>query len=250
MALLGPSRLFDRGGTLTLDPCARILRRGRAIAALGSLVAVVAFLAAEPGNAQGIASNAEAARAGEEIRGDTRVAEIDEIERGVYLSVDYGPNYFIPINQPGFVVLNPDYVRPGTRMGIRAGYDLLNNVKLDLFVIANFNEGVIDPEAAQQGVLTGDLAHFAPGAALRFDFITSEDQRFFAFARVGGGYAFWFPTQLAQGAFGSVHTDASIGVEYYTKLRHLSAGIEADFQALLAPYAFGVSIYPTLKYTF
>jgi hypothetical protein len=210
-------------------------------------------LAGVPAAAQGISSNADEPRAGEEIRGDTKVAEIDEIERGFYLSVDYGPNYFIPIAQPGFVVLNPDYVRPGTRMGIRAGYDILNNIRADIFVLANFNEGLIDPDALAEARLTGDLAHFAPGVALRFDFITSEDQRFFAFARAGAGYAVWFPAQLAvsgQEFAGSVHTDASLGVEYYTKLRHLSAGLEVDFQALIAPFAFGVSVYPTLKYTF
>lgn len=206
-----------------------------------------------PAMAQGISSNADAPRAGEEIKGDTKVVEIDEIERGFYLSVDYGPNYFIPIQQPGFVVLNPDYVRPGTRMGIRAGYDILNNIRADVFVLANFNEGLIDPEAIADAELTGDIAHFAPGVALRFDFITSEDQRFFTFARVGAGYAVWFPAELAvkdQTFAGSVHTDASLGVEYYTKLRHLSAGLEVDFQALIAPFAFGVSVYPTLKYTF
>jgi hypothetical protein len=211
--------------------------------ALASLTSAQAF-------AQGISSNADAPREGEEIKGDTKVAEIDEIERGFYLSVDYGPNYFIPIAEPGFVVLNPDYVRPGTRMGIRAGIDVLNNIRVDAFVLANFNEGVINQADLQAQKLTGDLAHFAPGVALRFDFITSDDQRLFTFVRVGAGYAFWFPSQLAQDAFGSVHTDAALGVEYYTKLRHLSAGLEVDAQALIAPFAFGISVYPTLKYTF
>jgi hypothetical protein len=228
----------------------RPMKGARALPCFLAAGLVAAALAAGPAPAQGIASNAEEARAGEEIRGDTRVVDIDEIERGFYLSVDYGPNYYIPIEQPGFVTLNPDYLRPGTRMGIRAGYDLLNNVKLDLFVLANFNEGLIDGSAAQAGQLSGDLAHFAPGAALRFDYITTDDQRFFAFARVGVGYAFWFPKQLAQDQAGSIHTDASLGVEYYTKLRHLSVGLEADFQALIAPFAFGISVYPTLKYTF
>jgi hypothetical protein len=214
---------------------------------------LVGAFASAPAVAQGISSNADEPRAGEEIRGDTKVVEIDEIERGFYLSVDYGANYFIPLQQPGFVVLNPDYVRPGTRMGIRAGYDILNNIRADVFVLANFNEGLIDPDALADAQLTGDIAHFAPGVALRFDFITSDDQRFFTFARVGAGYAVWFPAQLAvrgQEFAGSVHTDASLGVEYYTKLRHLSAGLEVDFQALIAPFAFGVSVYPTLKYTF
>ena len=47
-----------------------------------------------------------------------------------------------------------------------------------------------------------------------------------------------------------IHTDASLGVEYYTKLRHVSVGVEADFQALLLPMTFGVHVYPTVKYTF
>ena len=220
-----------------------------------TLVAAFAFLAtaavfSAQASAQGIASNADELQKDEVGKGSSRVAEIDEIERGLYLSIDYGPNYFIPIKGANFVVLNPDYVRPGTRMGVRAGYDILNNIQLDVFLLANFNEGVIDANAVTNQQLTGDVSHFAPGIGLRFDFVTSEDQRFFAFVRAGVGYAFWFPSALAQGAPGSVHTDASLGVEYYTKLRHLSVGVEGDVQALIAPFAFGIEVYPTLKYTF
>ena len=117
---------MPRSTTLSRSPC----RAGLLLCGL---------LASAPAFAQGISSNADAAREGEEIKGDTKVAEIDEIERGFYLSVDYGPNYFIPIAQPGFVLLNPDYVRPGTRMGVRAGFDILNNIRFDLFVLAKFH---------------------------------------------------------------------------------------------------------------
>lgn len=220
--------------------------RGRS---LGFFCAAVLF-AAGGARAQGLSSNAEEPRAGEEIKGDTRVAEIDEVERGFYLSVDYGPNYYLDLPGAGFVRPNPNWIHPGTRMGVRVGYDVLNNVQLEGFLLANFNEGEIAADVAENGGVTGDLAHFAPGAAVRFDFITSEDQRFFAYVRAGVGYALWFPAELAGGAPGSVHTDASLGIEYYTKLRHLSAGLEVDFQALLAPMAFGFQIYPTLKYTF
>jgi len=70
------------------------------------------------------------------------------------------------------------------------------------------------------------------------------------FGRLGVGYGMWFPSALAQNAFGSIHLDGSLGVEYYTKLRHLSVGVEAAFQSLLLPFAFGVALYPTVKYTF
>lgn len=216
---------------------------------LGFLCAVV-LCAAGGARAQGLSSNAEEPRAGEEIKGDTRVAEIDEVERGFYLSVDYGPNYYLDLPGAGFVRPNPNWVHPGTRMGVRVGYDILNNIQLEGFLLANFNEGEIAADVAEGGGVTGDLSHFAPGAAVRFDYITSDDQRFFAYVRAGVGYALWFPTELAGGAPGSVHTDASLGIEYYTKLRHLSVGLEVDFQALIAPMAFGFQVYPTLKYTF
>ena len=191
---------------------------------------------------------AEPAGSGEEVKGNTRVVEIDAVERGFSVSIDYGPNYFFFIDQPGFVKLNQDYVTPGTRMGLRLGYDLLNNISVDAFALANFNKGVLDADALAKGDLTGDLAHFAFGAGLRFAFVTTD--RVFAYVRVGAGYALWFPPALAENATGSIHTDASIGVEYYTKLRHLSIGLELDVQALLLPYAFGLQLYPTIKYTF
>ena len=216
--------------------------------ALPFLFAVCGGLSASSAYAQGIASNAEGPRAGEEIKGDTKVALINEIERGFSLSIDYGANYYIPLSGAGFVSMNQDYLSPGTRMGMRLGYDILNNIAVDLFVLANFNQGVIDDKALKDGVLTGDLAHFAPGVGFRFAFVTAD--RVFAYARIGAGYALWFPSQLAGNSVGSIHTDASIGVEYYTHLRHISVGIEADFQALLAPMAFGFAIYPTIKYTF
>jgi len=219
------------------------------------LGAIIAFglVCATGVRAQGIASNADEPRQGEEIKGDTKVAIINEVERGFNLSVDYGPNYYIPIGGTGFVSMNQDYLSPGTRMGLRFGYDILNNIRADLFVLANFNQGVIDQGALRAGVLTGDLAHFAPGLGLRFDFLTYPNNaasRLFVYARVGAGYAMWFPQELAGNSFGSIHTDGSLGVEYYTHLRHLSIGVEADFQALLLPFAFGFAVYPTVKYTF
>ncbi|HEY4220112.1 MAG TPA: adventurous gliding motility protein CglE [Myxococcota bacterium] len=233
------------------------------LSAAGAIVVLCALAGAGPAFAQGISSNADELQAGEEKKGDTHVIDISEIERGFYLSVDYGANYFIPLKQANFILLNSDYVSPGTRMGLRAGYDIANNIQLDAFLVANFNEGTIDGNAIRGGILNGDLASFAPGIAVRFDYFTSEDQRFFAFVRAGLGYAFWFPQQLAVdstttcketdpkcGAGGSIHTDASLGIEYFTKLRHLSIGLEVDVQALIAPTAIGIEAYPTIKYTF
>ncbi len=230
------------------------------------LAACGPLLLSAPALAQGAASNADIAREGEEVKGSSGVAEIHAVVRGLFLSVDVGPNYYLPLEQPGFVVIGtpfsvPDpaggpfnraWITPGTRMGLRVGYDILNNLAADVFVLANFNKGVIDIDQFNQGKLTGDLAHFVPGLGLRFAFLTLpiEDPRLFVYARLGAGYAFWFPQELAAGSLGSIHTDASIGVEYYTKLRHLSVGVEVAGQGLFLPMAFGFHVYPTVKYTF
>lgn len=215
---------------------------------LAVLISIVASLVgAGAASAQGIASNAEAPREGEEVKGDTKVVDIDEVERGFFVSVDYGPVYYLPLDGAGMINLNPTATVPGTRLGVRVGYDILNNIALDAFVLGTFNQGVINLDDVKDGKTTGDVAVIAPGLGLRFAFVTTE--RLFVFARAGAGYGLWFPSELT-GATGSIHVDGGLGVEYYTKLRHVSVGVEADFQALIAPTALGVHVYPTLKYTF
>jgi hypothetical protein len=200
------------------------------------------LFAALSAHAQGNANNVDVARDGETVTGDTRVVDINEVERGLFLSVDYGVTYFIPLKQPDFIVLNPDYTLPGTRMGLRLGYDILNNVAVDAFVLGIFNEGLIDTDS------TGDIANLAVGVGARFSFITTE--RTFVNARLGVGYGFWLPKELANNALGSIHTDLTIGVDHHTLLRHVSVGIEVGVQALLLPMAIGIHAYPVLKYTF
>jgi hypothetical protein len=220
------------------------------------------LLAAAPALAQGIPSAADAPREGEEIKGDTGVVEIREVERGLYVSVDAGPNYFlyltdfVPANL-GFVKLNEGWLEPGQRVGLRLGYDVLNNINIELYLVSNFNRGVVDPDEIRAGILTGDVAHFAPGIATRFAFITTE--RLFVYGRVGLGVAFWTPAARAPVSLTGlvvedlsmgVHSDFSLGFEYYTKLRHLSIGFEVAAQGAYYPFAFGFQAYPTIKYTF
>jgi hypothetical protein len=212
-----------------------------------AMVSAVVLLGSRHAWGQGLTSNAEAPREGEEVKGDTKVVDIDEVERGVFVSVDAGPAYFLPLGGEGFVSLNPTGVVPATRFGLRVGYDILNNVAVDAFVLGTFQSGVLNLDDVRANKVTGDLAHVAPGVGVRFAFVTTE--RIFAYGRIGAGYALWLPSALA-GASGSIHTDAALGIEYYTKLRHVSVGVEADVQALLLPMAVGVHVYPTFKYTF
>lgn len=216
--------------------------------------------------AQGIPSAADAPREGEEIKGDTGVVEIHEIERGFFFGVDAGANYYADIaglspGLPGFVRVNKGWLSPGNKFGLRLGYDVLNNINVEAFLIANFNRTNLDASDSDRllaGNLIGDVAHFAPGVAARFAFITTK--RLFVYGRVGVGLAFWNPAGMAPQSITSaigikdlsmgLHTEGAIGVEYYTHLRHISVGIELAGQALIYPFAFGVMVHPIIKYTF
>jgi hypothetical protein len=214
---------------------------------------------------QGIPSAADAPREGEEIKGETGVVEIREVERGLYFGVDYGVNYYLDIPMfladphplVRFVRVNEGWLSPGQRIGLRLGYDVLNNLNIEAFLLANFNRGIPKTEDVVAGRLTGDVAHFVPGLATRFAFITTE--RLFVYGRLGLGLAFWNPAGMAQGSLTGLfvqdlsmgfHSDLGFGLEYYTKLRHLSVGFEFAVQGLYMPFAFGFMAYPTLKYTF
>lgn len=223
------------------------------------------LVVAAPLRAQGIPSAADAPREGEEIKGETGVVEIREVERGLYFGVDYGANYYldIPMFLPDphplvrFVRVNEGWLSPGQRIGLRLGYDVLNNINIEAFLLANFNRGIPKAEEIRAGLITGDVAHFVPGIATRFAFITTK--RLFVYGRLGLGLAFWVPSGRALGSITSlfvedlsmgVHTDVAFGLEYYTNLRHISVGFEVAGQGLFMPYAFGFMVYPTIKYTF
>jgi hypothetical protein len=79
------------------------------------------------------------------------------------------------------------------------------------------------------------------------------------FARLGVGLAIWSPPAMVptsitglfvQDVAIGMSSDVSLGIEYYTKLRHISVGLEVGVQGLYMPFAFGAHIYPTIKYTF
>ena len=133
-------------------------------------------------------------------------------------------------------------------MDLRFGYDINDQLAVEGFVLANFNTGQLKPDAIGAGELTGDIAHLAPGVGVKFAFFSTK--RLFINARGALGYAIWFPSELAGDAFGSIHLEGALGLEYHTRLRHIAVGVELGAQALLFPTAIGLFAMPTIKYTF
>ncbi|MBN2362232.1 MAG: adventurous gliding motility protein CglE [Deltaproteobacteria bacterium] len=215
-----------------------------------ALGAILSF--GQSARAQGEVKGTEevGAAEGEQTVGESRIAKIHNVERGLWFSVDYGPYYQLPIaipQQVAFTCIGEFCLVPslGSQIGVRVGYDVLNNLEIDGFVrgsYANF-------ETEYARLYSGDVASFYGGVGARFSFITID--RFHATLRAGIGGAYLAPAESVQAPLPVAPTaDAALGFEYFTRLRHISIGCEISSVIFIMPFSVGFSVLPTFKYTF
>ncbi|MBK7858590.1 MAG: adventurous gliding motility protein CglE [Archangiaceae bacterium] len=99
---------------------------------------------------------------------------------------------------------------------------------------------------------SGDFSMLGAGLAAKVNIVVFADsqdiKRLWVYGRVAGGVNFYFPQTLIKET--DVLLQAGAGVEYYTRLRHFAIGIEAMFQMMFLTTTFGVTITPTLRYSF
>ena len=188
---------------------------------------------------------------GEETVGESRIAYIHAVERGLWFQVDYGPYYQIPFSLPQEMCAVEDTVGClGSNIGLRVGYDILNNLEADFFIRGTYANFVMD----YGRVYSGDVSSYYTGVSARFSYITT--QRFHATIRGGGGVAVLVPAAAAGGGEGDLAVfapavDAALGLEYFTLLRHISVGLEISTIAYVWPsFTMGFTAMPTFKYTF
>ncbi len=198
----------------------------------------------------------------EKVVGDDGIIDIYAVERGFHVGVEVGANYVL--NLGSGPALNPNWSSVGQRFGVRLGYDVLNNLTLGVFTLAQFHRLDVDLSNTMAGRVTGDISHFAPGVYGSFAFVTKH--RFFSYVRGGIGLDFWVPSDRLVSAddgqseypllianesiAASLLAEVALGVEYYTKLRHISLGVELGFQANIRPELFGLFVTFPVKYTF
>ena len=234
-----------------------------------SLLVVAGLISASPVLlAQGEVRGTEVGEAeGEETVGESRIARIHAVERGLWFSVDYGPYYQIP-SLPGMEgqglpqrVCRTDTFDAdcavgqlqliGSQIGLRVGYDVLNNIEVDGFIRGTYANFLMD--YAQ--VYSGDVAATYAGVGARFSYVTTD--RLHLTLRAGGGLSVLLPARAANAqasesdlAVFSPTVDVAAGVEYYTQLRHISIGVEVSTIAFIVPLSLGFTAMPTFKYTF
>jgi hypothetical protein len=128
-------------------------------------------------------------------------------------------------------------------MGAHVGYDVTEQVALSIFALGANAQAGSSYGAFDLGVIGGDLRFAFPGSRDRNGV---ERLHFYLHARGG-----WVVTRPA-GLFGSndLLVAGGPGVEYFTRLRHFSLGLAADGLWLTRAGVAGISIAPSVRYTF
>lgn len=190
---------------------------------------------------------ARAQEAAPRLQEDPRAAKFRDVERGFFVGFDAGWLSFLdtPTADPAKHPYAGDGggVSGGLLVGANVGVDLGSRLAVSLFAVGANQSADVD---------YGAFSLYAGGLDVRYSFLATRDrngwERFFVYAHARGGYARTWP----EGLFGDVETVVSggVGLEYFTRLRHFSVGLALDGVYATKAGAFGLSAYPTVRYTF
>ena len=182
-----------------------------------------------------------------QLQEDPRAAKFRDVERGFFVGVEAG--YLGFMNTP--TADKAKYSLAGDSGGRGGGFLLGANVGADLgsrLSMALFAQG----GEVTAGANYGAFSLVSVGVDARFAFHSWRDrndwQRLFTYVHARGAWGKSFP----EGLFGTtdVFLSGGAGIDYFTKLRHFSVGAAVDAVYATKAKAFGVAIYPTVRYTF
>jgi hypothetical protein len=180
---------------------------------------------------------------------DRPAENFEEIERGLYFSVFAGPSFIL--NPPAPSDAKRPF-SPGQSAQVEVGVDLGERLSLGLFVLGTSNRAGSEYVGFSGGAASGDFSMLAPGAVVRAHLVGLADaqdiQRTWFYVRGGAAYALFSPKQLLPDP--DILVFAGPGVEYYTRLRHFSVGIEVTGTFLVSSQSIGFAVSPNLRYAF
>lgn len=195
---------------------------------------------------------------------DRKASSYQEIERGLFFGVSGG--FWGTINPPAGP-MSAQYFSPGQAALIEIGFDIGERVSPALFFLATANSmgsdytgtvrtcGPNGPMACAEGatpqaVRSGDYGAIAPGVGARIRIAGFKDSqnvnRTWFYARVGGAFMLYQPNTLI--AQPDVLLFAGPGLEYFTRLRHFSIGLDANFNFMALTQSVGFSVLPFVRY--
>ena len=181
---------------------------------------------------------------------DKRAATtFNEIERGVYLGANGG--LWATILPPAAGTSSRPFLG-GQAVQLEIGYDIGERVSAGLFFLGATTNRAGSDYKGLSGTTSGDFGLISPGATAKIRLLgfadSQEVKRSWLYVRASVGYVFYSPTALLPTA--DVLISAGPGFEYFTRLRHFSIGVEANFNFLALTQSVGFSILPTVRYAF
>lgn len=195
---------------------------------------------------------------------DRKAITYNEIERGFFFGVSAG--FWGTINPPAGA-MSAQYFSPGQAALVEIGFDVGERVSPALFFLATSNRmgsdytGTVRTCGAggsrecttgetPQAVRSGDFGSVAPGVGARIRIAGFKDAqevtRTWFYARVGGAFVIYQPSALISQA--DVLLFAGPGLEYFTRLRHFSIGLDANFNFGVLTQSVGFSVLPFVRY--
>jgi hypothetical protein len=221
-----------------------------------SLVLVVALFGSPVALAQEAGTKPSAANSQAKLVKDKEAQSFNEIERGFYIGVGGG----------GWMLVNPPSgdpaqrtFSPGLSIQVEIGGDLGSRVSIAAHFIAAFNKMGAGYRGYSEGAASGDFSSFMPGVTARVNVVGFDDsqevRRWWLFVRAGGSVTLYAPKTLFTTPSGTerwfdLMFYGGPGIEYYTRLRHFSIALEADFVFQILSQTIGFNIMPTLRYAF
>jgi hypothetical protein len=178
---------------------------------------------------------------------DPRAPRFDEVERGFFTAFETGVIVLFETptdDREKYPFAGEDGGRAtGVVVATSVGYDVSSWLAASLFALgAN----------ASASSSYGAFGLFATGADLRANVLSRRDrndvERLHAFVHARAGWLVTRPTGLLGDT--DLLLAAGPGVEYTTRLRHFSVGLAADVVWLPRAGAPGVTIAPSVRYTF
>lgn len=177
---------------------------------------------------------------------------LNEVERGFWVGSSVGAVFYPSL--PGAGAASGS----GALVGVELGYDVLRQLQIGAVVwgqavgAAADYKGVTDVGTDPKGA-RGDFESVLAGATVRIAPFRFRDDngvdRTYVYLRVAGGVALSRPVGVVgDGFWGAVGP----GIEYFTRLRHFSVGLEVNGMAMKTDEgeAFGFAVLPNLKYSF
>lgn len=180
---------------------------------------------------------------------DKKAPAIQEIERGFYFEARGG--FFGVVNPPAGGS-SKSYFATGQAVELDMGFDIGDRVSPSIFLLATANKMGSDYTGYSGGTASGDFGSMIPGVGVKVRLVGLDDsqsvKRTWVYVHAAGGVVFYSPSALLNRL--DVLLAAGPGIEYFTKLRHFSIGVEANFNFMVLTQTIGFSILPTVKYSF